>query len=64
MQISINYVPTNYGIEFVEYFPGLRMWLFDKDAHWFRTVGSYCPHKNLGHNECSDCGLVLEGDED
>jgi hypothetical protein len=64
MQISIDYVPTNYGIEFVNYGNGLRMWLFDKDSHWFPTIGRYCPHKHLGYNECSDCGLVLEGDED
>lgn len=64
MTINVKYIPTNYGVQFVySGMLGARMWLYDQEALWYKTLGRYCPHLNLGASECSDCGLVLEGDD-
>jgi len=65
MNIPIKYIKTNYGIHFVRSgILGLRMWLYDRDALWYRTVGKYCPHLNYNNSECLDCALVLESSDE
>lgn len=49
---------------FMKYNGGRRMWMVDKYADWYPTVGAWCPHHNIGNNECLDCSLVLEGEEE
>ena len=49
--------------EFIDTGYEMRLWLYDKAAWQYRTVGQFCPHKITGGGECWDCGLVLEEDE-
>ncbi len=57
MKIPIKYEPTNYGLEFIrQYGHEFRLWIYDKSPNvWYRTIGSYCPHRNMNGFECQDC---------
>lgn len=61
VKIEVDYIAENIGAEFVPYYPGKRLYLYDKDTNWYPALG-WCPHRNLGWGECTDCALVLDED--
>lgn len=62
MIIPVEHVDETIICRFIPYAGGRRLWMRN-DSLWYPSI-AWCPHLNTGGGECTDCSLVLDGDDE